>query len=349
MVSYGLAVLLAFVFFVEGEPPKPAGPVPALVVPGAKVSWNRSSTSMFTVPQGSPNHRCEDRVLGVGAPVPITCKFAYGPADKDLKGEDVEVWRLQAPAGPWVNAGAGRTTKDDEHPTEFGIPDDGGRLYFSMPEFLPLGANPVKVSVKGDHSQACGMVYVVESGTPAVVFDIDGTLTISDSQVFKELFDKLLEHKYVPKAWPGALRVVNTWVSRGYLPVYITGRPGILKQLSLEWLKSQGYPPGPLFTTWDLNQSMPTVLGVAKYKMQLLGQLKTAGLVIAAAYGNAATDVRAYRAAGFDGEQIFVIGPNGGLEGSQPVKSYLSHLEWLEKTGAPQVIGLPWIPRWCTD
>jgi hypothetical protein len=58
-------------------------------------------------------------------------------------------------------------------------------------------------------------------GTPVVVFDVDGTLTTGNTQLFRQL----LFPKYLAKARPCAVEMTWAWSARGYGCIYITGRP----------------------------------------------------------------------------------------------------------------------------
>lgn len=57
------------------------------------------------------------------------------------------------------------------------------------------------------------------------------------------------------------------------------------------------------------------------------------GLEIYAAYGNTATDVRAYEKIGIPKERTFIVGPNGGLRGTRRITNFTSHL--------PEILRLP--------
>ena len=69
---------------------------------------------------------------------------------------------------------------------------------------------------RGDHTSCNLWVAVVPPGTQMVVFSIDGALTASVSVSGKD-----------PKVRPGAVDVLRIWQQKGYLLLYVTGRPDL--------------------------------------------------------------------------------------------------------------------------
>jgi phosphatidate phosphatase PAH1 len=301
-------------------------PVP-FVAPGKPAGFLRTETKLLVITQGKANHRGQDVVVAAGAPQVLIGKFAYGPFDKDLEAEEVEVWVRPKPCGSWVSLGKLLTSKDGQHGTLYGIKDDGGRIFFKLPTpLLPVGRYPVRLLVLGDHSVAKLTLHVVKPDTGAVVFDIDGTLTTDDFQLVSQLFSQLFLGKYVPKMYTGAVDVVKAWTVKGYLPIYVTARPDLLNAISKDWLIPKGFPPGALHLTDTTTQSLPA--NTAKYKADFLNKLQAAGteLEIYAAYGNAGTDIEAYESAQIPKARSFIIGKNGGNKGTVALKDYPSHL-----------------------
>lgn len=191
-----------------------AAPIP-FKAPGKPAGWRHTSTGLLVVTQGPANHRAQDVVVTTSAASVLIGKFADGPLDKDLKGEDVEVYLQQVPpCGPWVSLGVVVTSQDGQHGTKgYGVTDDGGRVFFTMAQVPPVARYPVRMLVRGDHSMARMTLFVVKSQTPAVVFDIDGTLTTDDFQLVHQLFSKLLNGSYTPKAYTGAANLPRTCVA----------------------------------------------------------------------------------------------------------------------------------------
>lgn len=302
--------------------------------PGPATGWKHTSTELFTVTQGSARHRGQDVVAVEGAPQVLIGKFAYGVFDKDLKNEDVEVFILNdPPCGDWVSLGVRETSEDGEYGTQYGIEDDGGRVFFTIPPLLqrPVGVYPVRMLVHGDNSMAKFTLYVVKPGTSAVVFDIDGTLTTDDTQLGVEIFKEMFSGNYIPDFYPGGPDVTHAWADRGTLVVYLTGRPDWLRAMTAQTLLDYGLPPGPLHLTDTNTQAFPTSSGVATYKADFLNLLQgSAQLAFEAAYGNATTDIEAYANAGLPKADTYIIGKHAGEEGTQALSDYPSHLPTVQ-------------------
>lgn len=290
-------------------PPEP----PILKQPAA--AWRHRRTPFLVLGSGAPNHRGQDVVVAQGAPQVLNAKFAYGLIDKDLKDEDVAVY-VRTAAG-WKDLGVARTTQDGQN----GPDDDGGRVFLTLAKPLPAGRWPVRMVVLGDHSQASFTLYVVPKGVQAVVFDIDGTLTTGDEEIVLQVLGDLADKKYVPKVHSGAAAVAKAWVAKGYLPVYLTGRPDVLRRVTDEWLAQEGFPAGPVHLTDTLGEAAPNAEGVGRFKAAFLERLRPiVGLV--AAYGNATTDISAYAAAGIPKARTFIIGKHAGEGGTVALPSY---------------------------
>lgn len=313
-----------------------ASPLP-FAPPGTPSGWRHASTGLLVTSQGAANHRAQDVVVAAGAPQRIIGKFAYGPFDKDLEDEDVELFiQRDPPCGPWTSLGQQATSKDGQHGTTWGIKDDGGRIFFEIPaaQALPVGRYPLKLLVLGDHSLASLSLTVVAPDTRAVVFDIDGTLTTDDFELITQIFDQLAKGSYQPKAYAGGTEVARAWADKGYLVVYLTGRPDWLRRITVPWLKQRDLPFGPLHLTDTNGQALPTATGVGAYKTGFLNLLKQQGITLHAAYGNATTDIQAILAAGVPKERAFIIGEHGGEQGTTALTDYPSHLPAVQAAPA---------------
>jgi hypothetical protein len=326
-----------------GSDAGPCTPVP-FAPTGKPAGWKHATTPLLVVSQGPANHRGRDAVVAAGQAAVLIGKFAYGPFDKDLKNEDVEVYmQLAPPCGAWKLLGTHETSEDGEHGTTYGITDDGGRVFHPLPasQVPPPGRYPVRMLVRGDHSQAALTLFVLQPGAGAVVFDIDGTLTADDFQLVAQLFNELLQGSYVPKVRPGGVDVVKAWAARGYLPVYLTGRPNQLRQISQSWLVQQGFSPGAVQLTDETSQSMPGD-ATAQYKTDFLQKLSgSAKAALYAAYGNAESDIQAYENAQIPKSRTFIIGSNAGKQGTVGLKDYTSHLATAQAMPAATVPAPP--------
>jgi hypothetical protein len=305
----------------------------AFVPPGKAESWRHSRTGVLVVSQGSPNHRGQDVVVAQGNPQMLAAKFAYGLFDKDLEDEVVELFIQDvAPCGAWSSFGTVRTSKDGRNLSDGAGERDDGWAFFTLDgkQARGVGWHPVRTLVRGDLSQAAFSLFVVSRGTPAVVFDIDGTLTTDDSELFREMASEALDQPYAPKARDGAADVARAWAEKGYLVLYLTGRPGSWRRHTRDWLVDQGFPAGAVRCTDHLLQAAPNSQGVGRYKTDYLAVLKQQGVSIPAAYGNADTDIEAYEAAGIPKEVTYIVGPRAGQGKTVALSSYRDHLEALK-------------------
>ena len=300
-------------------PPAPGCPEPVL----DEVSeWRHRFVSPATVSLGVPQHSAVEPIVNPGTPLAVAGKFAYGAISKDLEDEDVELFvRLPGAGvcGDWRSVGVATTDSD-------------GRASVVVDAALvpESGHYDFRLVVQGDHTDARGALWVVEPGTAFVVFDVDGTLTIGDSELFEQV---LLGQE--PEMYEAADVIAHTYFEAGYQPLYMTGRPYFLNPSTRRWLIDRGFPPGPVRTTDEVGQALPTEGGVQTYKREyLLGILEGAGVEISYAYGNATTDICAYAQVGIDPANTFIIGPNAGgacdgFAATQAVADYPSHLPSL--------------------
>jgi hypothetical protein len=297
---------------------------------GTRASWRHKRTPFLTTSQGPAAHRCRDALAVAGESQELVCKFAYGPWDKDLEDEDVELFVRPEGADAWRRLGAGRTRKDGQADGPRGIHALGGWLIFTIPEdhTLPPGRHDVRAVVRGDGTAAGATLWVRTPGSAVAVFDIDATLTTSDKELGKELAAAGIGEAYHPKIQPGAAAVVRARAAAGALPVYVTARPDRVSLQTRAWLLSEDLPAGPL----QLQSSVAAALSrseTRKYKQRVVRDLLDRGLQVIAAYGNAVTDIDAYLGAGVPAGRIFIVGPHRGERGTTPVTDYLEHLEDL--------------------
>lgn len=261
---------------------------------------------------GSPRHVVADTLAAADQDVVISGKFAYGDVSKDVEDETVELWHQVEPCR-WQPLGRV-------------ITDDDGRARFTIPAKTFSGAGPhtVRVYVLGDRSFAEAKVWLVASGTPVVLFDIDGTLTKDDGELFEELLGSKAEMH------PGADAVARRWADLGYLPIYITGRPYPLRASTFAWLGTHRFPLGPVFTVDSILDFLPSESRVGEFKLNALRALLKTGIRFHRAYGNASTDICAYARAGIAPELTFIVGgPRPGCDtfaAPHPLPSYVEHL-----------------------
>ncbi len=319
---------------VDGSPPDAAPERPELVAceteaspDGPREEW-RHGFNAFVAASGE-GHSAQDVVAVTGATARLLGKFTYGAISKDLEDEDVEVFLADCEGG-WRSVGRRRTDRD-------------GRLVLGIPAArLPaVGRYDVAFRVLGDGTVVRSRLWIVPPGTHLMVFDIDGTLTTDDLELFAdlvaELFEPLLDGDHVPEARAGGVEL--THLRRGEqhrLLVYLTGRPYTLTDLTRGWLAELGFAPGALHVVDDVLQVLPTNDAVGAYKRDYLLSLQERGLVIDAAYGNASTDLFAYAEAGIPAQRTFIAGPHGGELGTVAVgEDWRAHLDAAREEALP--------------
>ncbi len=148
-----------------------------------------------------------------------------------------------------------------------------------------------------------------------VVSDIDETLTVSDEEFLQLLLDPTHEVEMRPEA----NAAMQDWADAGHIITYLTAR-GAEMELSDgqsvfdatdAWLDQHGFPR----SDGDLLLAPGNgVLGqdAADHKTETLQALLDTGTTIAAAYGNADTDLQAYDNVGLSPDQVWVVGELAG-------------------------------------
>jgi phosphatidate phosphatase PAH1 len=306
---------------------EPACPPP--VPERGEAGWKHTRTEHFVVALGPAHHRGPDVVVRTGEPQVLIAKFAYGDLDKDLKDETVDIYaQRDVRCSKWAWLGSATTSREEDNGTQQGIMDDGGRVYFTVPgdKQLAVGVHAIRMQVRGDRTVAALNLFVIERETDIVVFDIDGTLTTGDKEITKEVLAGLADTTYIPEEYAKGSDVVNEYARKGYLVVYLTGRPDLLKTQTVHWLVKKGFPAGVVRLTDTLHQIRPKQDGVGKYKRDVLLRLTGQQVNIAAAYGNAETDIWAFAEAGIPKSRTYIIGKYAGKDETLPLTSYTSHL-----------------------
>ncbi|XP_067882442.1 membrane-associated phosphatidylinositol transfer protein 2-like [Heterodontus francisci] len=258
--------------------------------------WLRRRTQV-KIRNVAANHRASDVVVTVGAPQILNGRFAYGPLDVvTLTGEKVDIYIMtQPPAGKWIQCGSETTSSS-------------GRISCILPQDmrLPLGIYPVRMFVRGDHTYAECYLSVLPKGTECVVFSIDGSFAASVSIMGSD-----------PKVRPGAVDVVRHWQDRGYLIVYVTGRPDMQKQKVVAWLSQHNFPHGVVSFCDGL------VHDPLRQKTAFLQSLvQEAQVKIEAAYGST-KDISVYALLRVPAQQIYIVG--------RPAKKWLNQCQFLSE------------------
>jgi phosphatidate phosphatase PAH1 len=304
----------------------PAAVVRCAGPPARHAGW-RHRWSRVVAGLGPAHHSASDPIVHPGEPVRVAGRFAYGPADKQLEHERVTLWLEESACGTWRRLATART-------------DEEGRVAIDLPPeaVTHLGPTLYSLVVDGDRSAAYGMIWVLPRGAPIVVLDVDGTLTTGDRQLAGRLA------LGTPAAVrPGAARLVRRYRARGVQPVYLTGRPTLLRAATRAWLESRGFPPGPILTAPGLGAALPTASHVGAFKRAALRHLVDTGLHIEAAYGNARTDVCAYAEAGIDPARTFIVGDHAGAAcpGHAPTRPIADYRTRVRKVDAARAVSPP--------
>ena len=159
----------------------------------------------------------------------------------------------------------------------------------------------------------------------AVIFDLDGTLTLNDFEAVKD---------YVgigdASSFYYAVNLVNLYRLRGYQVIYLSARPYWLARETRGWFNKKGYPDTILHATLNNNDSFDSAKA-EQYKTDYLLYLKNSVRInLTAAYGNSAGDIGAYQSAGIPDSGIYIIGDLAGSEGTAPIyDNYYAHYNWL--------------------
>lgn len=278
---------------------------PALAGPAKKSFANFGNTLLSS--WYKPWHMAHDVIVKAGTSATIEAKFDYDIVlHKDLEGERVHAYLYGTGMTGWQYLGSQITNSD-------------GKIT------VPLGARPVgdyvvRFVVEGDLSSASGYVSVVDPGRDAVLFDIDGTLTIND-------FEAAADYLGVKTATPYyyAAEVVNTYRQKGYQIIYLTARPYWVTKDGREWLNTQRI--GPWHYHSNPYSAGPIPPNTQQFKTDYIRHLRnTVGLNTIRAYGNATTDIGAYADAGIPKAETYIIGPNAGQQGTKAINGeYAGH------------------------
>jgi hypothetical protein len=156
----------------------------------------------------------------------------------------------------------------------------------------------------------------------AVVFDIDGTLTPSETDFFDV-------RPYAPEA-------VEAWLDLGYEVILVTARPELFDLLEFAtqfWLMLSHFPDDlPLIMSDEI---LFTDEMRYEYKLEVLEDLQDDGYEVVYAYGNSSSDFDAYEDAGIPSAHVHAL-RNAGESNCEPgawvacFSSYAGHLAWIE-------------------
>ncbi|MCL2325699.1 MAG: hypothetical protein FWC40_04280 [Proteobacteria bacterium] len=288
-----------------------------------KERWNHTRSAIIAALDAK--HRGIDTIVNPGQDQTLIGKFVYGPLDKDLKREKVEVW-IEVACGNWQLFGSANTTEDGDHPAVDGIKDDGGRIFFSIPagKRLPIGSYRVKMIVKGDLTEANFWLHVWAPGTRVVISDIDGTITTRENDGAWTIFDPASP---TPRA--GSAATFHAYAAKGYRILYVTARPEFVLNGTRKWFANNGFPQG-IFHLSEKDTGEIFGSGAQAYKSAYFKWLaQSRGLAIEWVYGNKESDLDAYLSAGVPADRIRLVAGEyaGDLKGSTMFSDYIPESE----------------------
>jgi hypothetical protein len=179
---------------------------------------------------------------------------------------------------------------------------------------------------------------------PAIVTDIDETLTLSDAEFFMQIADGT----YDPIEREGGSELIEAYADLGYFIMYLTARSEEIvlagtgetaREATERWLVEHGYPTDPANTLVVLSPVFVVDDTAQEFKAGALMDQQAAGWRFDYAYGNATSDIGAYAEAGIGLDVTFIIGEHAGEGGTVAIEGE----GWVEHTAAH----LPTVPAVC--
>ena len=250
---------------------------------GPARGFRHSSSDLIA--QGAPHHRGIDLITTADAPTQtLTGKVTYGPTDKDLEDEDIDLFACID--DNWQHLGTTATNGDGKF-----------ALVLAAEQRLPIALRDLYLSVAGDRTGAYFLALVAPPGTPVAVSDVDGTLTS-----FENAYPESLAGGDPVVPQPGAPAALAAIAERDIAVVYITARGDRFTQDSRDWFAAHGFPRGPL----RMPTAIITLPGEETVEFKTAALASLAGYELVAGVGNRASDVRAYAAAGLPASRIFI-------------------------------------------
>lgn len=229
-----------------------------------------------------------------------------GLASTPVPGEWVSLWAWDGAA--WSQLDRAQT-------------DDDGDYAFDGLDPTIDNLQPYYAVLEGDATCAAHYTFLLPDGAPVIVTDIDGTLTESDGELFMQVSDG----DYDPLEKAAASQLTNAWSDKGYTIVYLTARPHVFRAETRQWLIDHDFPVGPLITA----NSLVLDDTAREYKATWVDRVRADfGWRVAAAYGNATSDIEAFADGGIPTEITFIIGENAGDLDTVPVEDndYSAHI-----------------------
>ncbi len=322
--------------------------------PFSPIQWEESSFTPFEAEgfrdpssnyDHTPHHNGYDVFFKESESQYIEGNFEYGDLRVNLQDEDVAIyyysytdetpsWKFLADVTVYDNDAGDYSDATNPCRDFLDGSSKGGTFCYEIPEDkkFPIGLHLIKLVVKGDASETNMFIRVKADNEvlKMVVFDMDGTLTTSDSEITwayaRELWDG---DSADMDMYPSAEEMATYYYQRGYEILYLTARPYWLSEKSYNWLVLRNFPFGYMHTYEGV---MPDGdFDAEAFKKRYLASLVDKGIKFEYTYGNALTDIAAYKSIETPCNRIFIIGENAGKECSVAVPSYPQHLATLPR------------------
>jgi hypothetical protein len=143
---------------------------------------------------------------------------------------------------------------------------------------------------------------------PAVVTDIHGTLSVED----------YLDNIGNQTERPDAAAMLRAYAERGYFIIYVTGAPRAITAETERWFAEKGFPQERAILTLSEMASLSANVN-RDYKIARLRRFADEGYSFKFGYGDKASDIEAYQAAGVESANIFTIAEGAGMLGTTAV------------------------------
>ncbi|MBU2708143.1 haloacid dehalogenase [Zooshikella marina] len=255
-----------------------------------------------------PFHMVHDVVANQNKPATITAKFDYDRVwHKDLEDEHIHAYLFGTGMQQWTYLGQYTTDTD-------------GKIDVKVPG-QKAGDYIVRMVVEGDGTTVDGFLNVRQPKHEAIVFDLDGTLTISDAeQVGDYIGIKTATPFYYAK------ETLQVYREKGYQLIFLTARPYWLAKDSRDWLRNIMAQSDWHLHTNENGELSNAGKGHREFKANYLKSLQDEkGIKIVRAYGNAQTDIQAYADAGISKQQTYILGKYAGDDNTQTVGDDYTH------------------------
>jgi hypothetical protein len=219
----------------------------------------------------------------------------------------------------------------------------GPALTSSSDDATTADATTADATTADDGATSSGGGVCVDE-QPAIVTDIDETLTLSDEEFFMQAMDPT----YDPIERDGGSEMITAYADLGYRIMYLTARSEnfdiadsdeTAREITVRWLEEHGYPLDPETTVVVLAETLVVGDATQMYKSAALMDQQALGWRFDYAYGNATTDIGAYADAGIDKAATFIIGEEAGVDGTVPIDGE----GWVDHTAEQ----LPTVPAVC--